>query len=78
MARKWHNHRLQTNPPHCVEEKQNTNSHMTSRGNSSKTNSSLFPSDMIAKLETTLSTPQQYKDKTHKTHKTMGATIKNE
>ena len=33
---------------------------------------------MIAKLETTLSTAQQYKDQTHKTHKTMEATIKNE
>ena len=46
------------------EETQNTNSHLTSKGNLSKATSSLFPSEVIANLilKTTLSTTQQNKN----------------
>ena len=42
----------------------NTNRHIVSKCNKSKTNSSPFPSEVIAKLETTLSTAQQNKEQT--------------
>ena len=55
MTKKYHNHTLQTNPKHCEEEPQNTNSHNTS-GRQRKATSSLFLIRMIAKLERTLNT----------------------
>ena len=54
LTRKCHNHTLQTNPWHQQEETQNTNSHMTSKAIKVKAISSLFLSEMIVKLETTL------------------------
>ena len=47
---------------------------MILKGNESKATSSLFPSEMIAKLETTLSTAKQNRD--HEIN--MGATINND
>ena len=43
LIRKFHNYTLQTNPRYREEETQNTNSHMTSKGNKSKATSSLSP-----------------------------------
>ena len=65
MARIYHNHTLQTNPLHREEETHSTNSHMTLKAILSN-HLSLFPSEMIAKLEITLSTAQQNKDQTQK------------
>ena len=50
MIRKYHNHKLQTNPWHREEELHNN--HETP-GRQSKATSSLFPIKMIAKLEWT-------------------------
>ena len=46
-------------PGHHEEETQNINSLITLKCNKSKATSSLFPSEMIPKLGTTLSTAQQ-------------------
>ena len=72
MARKYHNHTLQTKPLHPEEETHSTNSPMTLKVIlSNHLSLSLSPpSEMIAKLEMTLSTAQQNKDQ-----KTIGATI---
>ena len=59
MPKLCQNYSLQTSPQHIEAETQDTNSRMTSKGDISKTTSSLFPSEMIAKLEMTLSTTQQ-------------------
>ena len=66
MARKYHNHTLHTNLLHRVEETHSTNSPMTIKAILSNHISlslslslSLFPSEMIAKLEMTLSNAQQ-------------------
>ena len=69
MTRKYHNHKLQANPWHTTimrhhEEKQ------------SKATSSLFPIEMIAKLELTQSNAQQNIEQLQ--NPTMGVTIKNE
>ena len=68
MARKYHNHTLQTNPLHREEETHSTNSHMTLKAifKQPSLSLSLFPSEMIAKLEMTLSTAQQNKDQIQK------------
>ena len=78
MTRRCHNNTLQTNPLawQCEEDIQNTNSFMTLKGNKSKATGSLFPSEMIAKLETALSTAQQNNDHTQNPHKTTGAIMK--
>ena len=68
MARKYHNHTLQTNTLHREEETQSTNSHMTFKAILSN-HLSLFPNEMIAKLEMTLSTVQQNKDQMQKKKK---------
>ena len=54
MIRKYHNHKLQTNPWHREEEPHNN--HETP---GSKATSSLFPIKMIAKLEATQSNVQR-------------------
>ena len=63
MIKKYNNHTQQTNPRHCEEKQQNTNSHKTS-GRQSKATSSLFLIKMIAKLERTQSNAYQNKDQT--------------
>ena len=55
-----------------------TNSHMISKCNESEGTSTLFPNEMISKLETILSTVQQDKAQTQTPHKTRGAKINNE
>ena len=79
MARKYHNHTLQTNPLHREEERHSTNSPITlsSFFKQPSLSLSLFPNEMIAKLEMTLSTAQQNKDQMQKKKKTqtLGATI---
>ena len=65
MARKYHNHTLQTNPLHREEETHSTNSPITLNAFLSN-HLSLFPSEMIAKLEMTLSPAQQNKDQIQK------------
>ena len=57
MIRKYHNHKLQTNLWHCEEEPHNNHKHQEDK--QSKAISSLFPIEMIAKLEWTQSIPQQ-------------------
>ena len=66
MARKYHNHTMQTNPLHSEEETHITNSPMTLKAIFKQPSLSLFPSEMIAKLEMTLSTAQQNKDQKQK------------
>ena len=43
MIRKYHNHTLQTNPWHCKEEPQNTNSHKTPGKQPKKSNQLSLP-----------------------------------
>ena len=66
MARKYHNHTLQTNPLHREEETRSTNSPMALKAIFKQPSLSLYPSEMIAKLEMTLSTAQQNKDQIQK------------
>ena len=68
MARKYHNHTLQTNPLHREEETHSTNSPITLNTFFKQPvfKLSLFPSEMTAKLEMTLSTAQQNKDQIQK------------
>ena len=63
MTRKCHNHTLQTKPRHREEETQSSNSRLTSKDNKRIATRPLFPSEVIAKLETTQSTAQQNEDK---------------
>ena len=56
MIRKYHKHKLQTNPWHREEEPQNNHETL---GRQSKATSSLFPIKMTAKLEWTQSNAQQ-------------------
>ena len=51
MIRKYHNHKLQTNPVHHEEELHNN--HETPGRQTKQATSSLFPTKMIAKLEGT-------------------------
>ena len=62
MARKYQNHTLQTNSLHREEETHSTNSPITLNAFFKQPSLSLFPSEMIAKLEMTLSTAQQKKE----------------
>ena len=66
MARKYHNHTMQTNPLHHEEETHSTNSPITLNAFFKKPSLSLFPSEMIAKLEMILSTAQKNKDQIQK------------
>ena len=66
MARKYHNNSLQTNPLHREEETHSTNSPMALKAIFKQPSLSLYPSEMIAKLEMTLSTAQQNKDQIQK------------
>ena len=68
MTRKFHNHTLQTNP--WYRGLQNTNSQKKLEDNLSKATRSLYLSEMIANLETTLNNEQQNKDKTLTYNKT--------
>ena len=70
MIRKYHNHKLQTNPWHCEEEP--NNNHKTPVRQSKKT-SSLFPIEMIAKLKWTQRNAQQNIEQLQ--NPTMGVTI---
>ena len=72
MIRKYHNHKLQTNPWHREEE---PHSNHETPGRQSKATSSLFPIDMIAKLEWTQSIAQQNIEQLQ--NPTMGVTINN-
>ena len=66
MTRKCHNQILPTDQPTKQHREEETvNSLLTSKGTKSKATNSLFPSDMIEKLETTLRTTQH--TTTHKT-----------
>ena len=58
MIRKYHNHKLQTNPWHREEEPHN-NHETPEEDKQSKATSSLFPVKMVAKLEWTQSNAQQ-------------------
>ena len=73
MIRKYHNHKLQTNPWHREEEPHNN--HETP-GRQSKATSPLFPIEMIAKPEWTQSNARQNIEQLQ--NPTMGATINNE
>ena len=64
MNRKCHNDTLQTNPCHHEEESKEDNSVRHSAHNKSKGTSSLYPSEMIAILESTQSTAKHNKDLT--------------
>ena len=75
MARKYHNDTLQTNPLHREEETHSTNSPMTQIAIFKQPFLSLFPCEMIAKIEMTLSTAQQNKDQIQKIKQTIGAAI---
>ena len=58
MIRKYHDHKLQTNPWHRKKEPRNNHETPGSQ-KKSKTTSSFFPIKMIAKLERTQSIAQQ-------------------
>ena len=70
MIRNFHNHKLQTNPWHRVEEPHNNCK------TQSKATSFLYPVKMIAKLEWTQSNAQQNIEQLH--NPTMDVTINNE
>ena len=72
MSRKCHNHTPLTNPRNHETEAATWHH----EDNKSKAISSLFPSEMIAKLERIQSTEQHNKDQT-KSPQTMGATNNN-
>ena len=57
MIRKYHNHKLQTNPWYREEEPHNN--HETPGRQTKQSNSTLFPIEMIAKLQGTQSNAQQ-------------------
>ena len=70
MIRKYHNHKLQTNPWRREEEPHNN---YETPGRQSKATSSLFSIKMIAKLEWKLSNAQQNIEQLQ--NPTMGVTI---
>ena len=74
MIRKYHNHKLQTNPWHREEEPHNY--HETPGRQIKQSNSSLFPIKMIAKLELTYSNAQQNIEQLQ--NLIIGVTINNE
>ena len=57
MIKKYHNHKLQTNPWHCKEELQNN--HKALGRQTKESNSSFFPIEKIAKLELISSNAQK-------------------
>ena len=59
MIKKYHNHKLQTNLWHREEEPQNNHETPGRQTKQSKATSSLFPIEIIAKLEWTQSNAQQ-------------------
>ena len=59
MTTKSRIHTLQTNPWHHEEVTQNSNSQIKLKANKVTKKNSLFPSDMIKKLETTQNNAQQ-------------------
>ena len=78
MIRKCHYYMLQFNAWHIYKETKYTNSHVTSRGNQNKAAvSSLFPSDMIGKLEMMLRTTQKNNGQSQNPNKTMIAAVNN-
>ena len=76
MTRKYHIHRPHTNPQHREEETQDINI-ITMAITQSKATSSLFLSEIIAKLERTQGSTLQIKNQTQPP-KTMGVTTNNE
>ena len=74
LIREYHNHKLQTNQWYREEEPHNN--HDTQEDKESKETSSLFPIEMIAKLELTQSNSQQNVEQLQ--NPTMGATINRE
>ena len=74
MIRKYHNHKQQESPWHCQEEPQTIPRHQEDK--QSKATSSLFPIEMIAKLEWTQSNAQQNIEQLQ--NHTVGATLNNE
>ena len=70
MIRKYHNHKLQTNPWHREEEQHNN--HETHKDNLTKATGSSLPIKMIAKPEWTQSNAQQNTEQLH--NPTTGAT----
>ena len=74
LIRKYHNHKLQTNL--WYREEESHNNHETPERQKSKATSSLFPIEMIAKLEWTQSNAQQNIEQLQ--NPTMGVTINNE
>ena len=73
MIRKYHKHKLQTNPWYREEDPHNIDD---TPGRQSKATSSLFPIKMIAKLEWTQSNAQQNIERLQ--NPTMGVLINNE
>ena len=74
MIRKYHNHKLHTNPWHREEEPHNN--HETPGSKQSKAITFLFPIEMIAKLEWTQSSTQQNIEQLQ--NPKLGVTINNE
>ena len=75
MIRKYHSHKLQTNPWHRKKEPHNNNE-TPGRRNVKQPALSLFPIKMIAKLEWRQSKAQQNLEQLQ--NSTMGVTIDNE
>ena len=76
MIRKYHNHKLQTNPRHRKEEPRNNHDTPGRQNKQSKATNSLFPIEMITKLEWTQSYAQQHIEQLQ--NPTMRVTINNE
>ena len=74
MVWKYHNHKLQTNPWYREEEAHTITRHQEDK--QSEATSSLFPIEMVAKLEWTQSNAQQNKD--HFQNPTIRVTINKE
>ena len=75
MIRKYHNHKLQTNTWHLFS-KSHTTITRHQEDKQSKATSSLFPIEMIAKIEWTQSDAMQNIEQLQ--NPTMGVTINNE
>ena len=76
MFRKYHNHKLQTNPRHHEEVPYNNYETPGRQNKQSKPTSSLFPIKVIAKLEWTQSNAQQHIEQL--LNPTMGVKINKE
>ena len=75
MIRKYHNHKLQTNPWHR-EEESHYNHETTGRQTKQRNQLFLFPIEMISKLEWTQSNAQQNTEQL--LNPKMGVTLNNE